>query len=75
MLNLLSFETDLWGRPRPATEASRANLLRTEENRKAEVVTLVSGVASDYAAGAKGCKKASQCVMRAEPAEFRSLSQ
>jgi multidrug efflux system outer membrane protein len=47
-LNLLSFEVDLWGRLRRATEASRANLLSAEENRKAVVVTLVSDVATAY---------------------------
>jgi multidrug efflux system outer membrane protein len=48
VLNLLSFEVDIWGRLRRATEASRANLLSAEENRKAVVVTLVSDVATDY---------------------------
>ena len=47
-LNLLSFEVDLWGRLRRATEAARANLLSTEENRKAVVTTLVSDVATAY---------------------------
>jgi multidrug efflux system outer membrane protein len=47
-LNLLSFEIDLWGRLRRATEAARANLLNAEENRKAVVSTLVSDVAGDY---------------------------
>ncbi|SPF46161.1 Outer membrane protein OprM [Candidatus Sulfopaludibacter sp. SbA4] len=47
-LNLLSFELDLWGRLRRATEAARANLLNAEENRKAVVSTLVSEVATDY---------------------------
>jgi NodT family efflux transporter outer membrane factor (OMF) lipoprotein len=47
-LNLLSFEVDLWGRLRRATEAARANLLGAEENRKAVVTTLVSEVASSY---------------------------
>jgi multidrug efflux system outer membrane protein len=47
-LNLLSFEVDLWGRIRRATEAARANLLNAEENRKSVVSTLVSEVASDY---------------------------
>jgi outer membrane protein, multidrug efflux system len=47
-LNLLSFEVDIWGRLRRATEAARANLLSAEENRKAVVVTLVSDVATDY---------------------------
>jgi multidrug efflux system outer membrane protein len=47
-LNLLSFEFDLWGRLRRATESARANLLNAEENRKAVVTTLVSEVAGDY---------------------------
>jgi multidrug efflux system outer membrane protein len=47
-LNLLSFEIDLWGRLRRATEAARANLLNAEENRKAVVSTLVSDVAGNY---------------------------
>ena len=47
-LNLLSFEVDLWGRLRRATEAARANLLGAEENRKAVVTTLVSDVATAY---------------------------
>jgi multidrug efflux system outer membrane protein len=47
-LNLLSFELDIWGRLRRATEAARASLLNAEENRKAVVSTLVSEVASDY---------------------------
>jgi multidrug efflux system outer membrane protein len=47
-LDLLSFEVDIWGRLRRATEASRANLLSAEENRRAVVVTLVSEVATAY---------------------------
>jgi multidrug efflux system outer membrane protein len=47
-LNLLSFEIDIWGRLRRATEAARANLLNAEENRKAVVTTLVSDVATAY---------------------------
>jgi outer membrane protein, multidrug efflux system len=47
-LDLLSFEVDIWGRLRRATEAARANLLSAEENRKAVMTTLVSEVASDY---------------------------
>jgi outer membrane protein, multidrug efflux system len=47
-LNLLSFEVDLWGRLRRATEAARANLLNAEENRKAVMTTLVSEVAANY---------------------------
>jgi len=47
-LNLLSFEVDIWGRLRRATEAARATLLSTEENRKAVLTTLVSDVATSY---------------------------
>src|SRR6202045_1724537 len=47
-LNLLSFEIDLWGRLRRATEAARANLLSADENRRAVVTTLVSDVATSY---------------------------
>jgi multidrug efflux system outer membrane protein len=47
-LNLLSFEVDLWGRLRRATEAARASLLNAEENRKAVVTTLVSDVTTNY---------------------------
>ncbi len=47
-LDLLSFEVDIWGRLRRATEAARANLLSAEENRKAVVTTLVSDVATSY---------------------------
>jgi multidrug efflux system outer membrane protein len=44
----LAFEVDVWGRLRRATEAARADLLATEENRKTVVTTLVSDVASAY---------------------------
>jgi len=47
-LNLLSFEVDLWGRLRRATEAARANLLSAEENREAVVTTLISDVVTAY---------------------------
>ncbi len=47
-LNLLSFEIDLWGRLRRATEAARANLLNAEWNQKTVMSTLVSQVATDY---------------------------
>ena len=47
-LNLLSFEVDLWGRLRRATEAARADLLGADENRKAVITTLVSDVATQY---------------------------
>ena len=47
-LNLLSFEVDLWGRLRRATEAARASLLSEEENRRAVITTLVGNVAAEY---------------------------
>jgi outer membrane protein, multidrug efflux system len=47
-VNLLSFELDVWGRLRRATEAARADLLASEEFRKAIVTTLVSDLASAY---------------------------
>jgi outer membrane protein, multidrug efflux system len=48
LLNLLSFEVDIWGRLRRATEASRADLLAAGENRKAVVTTLVGDVSTSY---------------------------
>ncbi len=47
-LQLLSFEIDIWGKLRRATEAARANLLSADENRKAVITTLVSDVATAY---------------------------
>jgi outer membrane protein, multidrug efflux system len=47
-LQLLSFEIDIWGKLRRATEAARANLLSADENRKAVITTLVSDVANAY---------------------------
>ena len=47
-LNLFAFELDIWGRLRRATEASRADLLAADWNRKAVVTTLISDVASAY---------------------------
>ena len=47
-LGLLSYEVDIWGKLRRATEAARANLLSAEENRKTVTTTLVSEVASAY---------------------------
>jgi multidrug efflux system outer membrane protein len=43
-----SWEVDLFGKLRRATEAARADLLSTEENRKAVIVTLVAQVATGY---------------------------
>ncbi|HLI82329.1 MAG TPA: efflux transporter outer membrane subunit [Bryobacteraceae bacterium] len=47
-LNLLSFQIDLFGQLRRATEAARANLLNAEWNQKTVVTTVVSQVAADY---------------------------
>jgi outer membrane protein, multidrug efflux system len=47
-LNLLSFQVDLWGQLRRATEAARANLLSADWNRKTVISTVVSQVATDY---------------------------
>ena len=47
-LDFLSFEIDIWGRLRRATEAARANLLSADETRKAVITTLVSDVATSY---------------------------
>jgi multidrug efflux system outer membrane protein len=48
LLNLLTFEVDIWGRLRKATAAAKADLLATEEIRKAVITTLVSDVATAY---------------------------
>jgi multidrug efflux system outer membrane protein len=44
----LSWELDLWGRIRRATEAARAELLAEEESRRAVILSLVSAVATSY---------------------------
>ncbi|MGO9122022.1 MAG: efflux transporter outer membrane subunit [Syntrophales bacterium] len=43
-----SWEIDLWGKLRRATEASRADLLSQEEGRRGVILTLVTSVASAY---------------------------
>jgi len=43
-----AFQLDLFGKLRRATEASRAQLLATEDAKQTVVLTLVSDVASDY---------------------------
>jgi multidrug efflux system outer membrane protein len=48
LLNLLSFEVDIWGRQRRATEAARADLLGAEETRKAVMTTVVGDVSAAY---------------------------
>jgi efflux transporter, outer membrane factor (OMF) lipoprotein, NodT family len=46
--NNLAWEIDIWGRLRRANEATRADLMSREENRRAIVLTLVSSVAQSY---------------------------
>jgi multidrug efflux system outer membrane protein len=48
VLNLLTFEIDIWGRLRKQTAAARADLLATEEARRAVLTTLISDVATAY---------------------------
>jgi outer membrane protein, multidrug efflux system len=43
-----SWEIDLWGKVRRATEAARANILSTEEARRTVILTLVTSVANSY---------------------------
>jgi outer membrane protein, multidrug efflux system len=47
-VNLVSFEADIWGRLRRATEAARADLLANDDNRKAVITTVIADVASAY---------------------------
>jgi len=44
----LTWELDLWGRVRRATEAARADLLAAEANRRGVFLTLVTSVATSY---------------------------
>ena len=48
LLNLFTYEIDIWGRLRKATAAARADLLATEETRRAVITSLVSDVAAAY---------------------------
>ena len=43
-----SFELDLWGKLRRATESARASMLASEEGRRTVVLTVVTGVANGY---------------------------
>lgn len=43
-----SWEIDLWGKLRRATEGARANLLSTEEARRTVILSLVTSVAGSY---------------------------
>ena len=44
----VNWEIDLWGKIRRATEAARADVLSTEEARRAVILTLVTSVAISY---------------------------
>ncbi len=44
----MSWQVDLWGQLRRATEAARADLLSTEEARRGVLLTVVTGVAITY---------------------------
>src|SRR2546425_10182971 len=48
LLNLLTFELDVWGRLRQQTKAARAELRASEEDRKAVMTTVVGDVATGY---------------------------
>ena len=48
LLNLLTFELDVWGRLRQQTKAARAELRASEEDRKAVMTTVVGDVATQY---------------------------
>jgi multidrug efflux system outer membrane protein len=48
LLNLFTFELDIWGRLRKQTQAARADLLASEEARKAVMTTIVGDVAASY---------------------------
>jgi multidrug efflux system outer membrane protein len=48
LLNLFTFELDIWGRLRKQTAAARADLRATEEERRVVLTTLISDVATAY---------------------------
>src|SRR5258705_1241763 len=48
LLNLLTFELDIWGRLRQRTKAARAELRASEEDRRAAMTTVVGDVATAY---------------------------
>ena len=48
LLNLVTFELDIWGRLRKQTQAARADLLASEEARKDVLTTIVAEVATSY---------------------------
>jgi len=48
LLNLFTFELDIWGRVRKQTQAAKADYLATEEGRKVVIQVIVSDVATSY---------------------------
>jgi multidrug efflux system outer membrane protein len=48
LLNLLTFEIDIWGRLRQQTKAARAEVRASEEDRNAVMTTVVGDVATGY---------------------------
>jgi len=48
LLNLFTFELDIWGRRRKSTEAARADVAATEEERRTVLTTIVADVATAY---------------------------
>ena len=48
LLNLLTFELDIWGRLRKQTQAARADLAATREAHHAVLTTIISDVATSY---------------------------
>ena len=48
LTNLFTYEFDIWGRLRKQTAAARADLLASEEARRAVTTTIVSDVAASY---------------------------
>jgi multidrug efflux system outer membrane protein len=48
LLNLLTFELDIWGRLRKATAAAKADVLASEEARRSVMTVLVSDVSTSY---------------------------
>jgi multidrug efflux system outer membrane protein len=48
LLNLFTWELDIWGKNRKATQAARSDLAATEEDRRAVLTTIISDVATAY---------------------------